>query len=144
MLSWSKISIRTTFFSSERGTSGHPALRRKCLCPLRRTARVGLLPSHWALRNLMASISRIGEIDIVPIREVEPISLNAARDIRDFMLRKKFARLLSFRRSFAVGAHRWSTAPSSVPPASMSRANRSAEHVASRRGPKPGTASKPS
>jgi hypothetical protein len=38
--------------------------------------------------ELMASLARLGPIDIVPIGEVEPISLNAARDVLQFMQRE--------------------------------------------------------
>jgi|RhiMethySRZTD1v2_1073278.scaffolds.fasta_scaffold20680_8 hypothetical protein len=37
-----------------------------------------------SLSDTMASLSRVGAIEIVPVREVEPISLNAARDIQRF------------------------------------------------------------
>jgi hypothetical protein len=39
--------------------------------------------------ELMAKIARIGSIDIVAMREVEPISLNAAHDILRFMKRER-------------------------------------------------------
>jgi hypothetical protein len=38
--------------------------------------------------QVMATISRIGTIEIVPVREVEPISLNAANDVRRFLERE--------------------------------------------------------
>jgi uncharacterized SAM-binding protein YcdF (DUF218 family) len=38
--------------------------------------------------QVMASLSRIGPIEIVPIREVEPITLNAARDVQRFLERE--------------------------------------------------------
>src|SRR5688572_21264949 len=46
-----------------------------------------LKPSEVALGTTMvvAQIARAGEIEIVPIREVEPISLNAARDVLQFV-----------------------------------------------------------
>ena len=40
------------------------------------------------IAEMMASISRIGPIEIVPIREVEPITLNAARDVQGFLERE--------------------------------------------------------
>ena len=40
------------------------------------------------IAEVMARISRIGAIEIVPIREVEPISLNAARDVQRFLERE--------------------------------------------------------
>jgi hypothetical protein len=39
--------------------------------------------------QVMATISRIGAIEIVPIREVEPITLNAARDVQRFLERER-------------------------------------------------------
>jgi hypothetical protein len=38
--------------------------------------------------ELMARLSRVGEIDLIPIRQVEPITLNAARDIQQFLERE--------------------------------------------------------
>ena len=35
--------------------------------------------------QVMASVSRIGAIEIVPVRETEPITLNAARDVQRFL-----------------------------------------------------------
>ena len=40
------------------------------------------------MAEVMARIARLGTIDVVPIREVEPISLNAARDVLRFMQRE--------------------------------------------------------
>jgi hypothetical protein len=47
-------------------------------------------PNNVALSTaeVMARISRIGPIEIVPIREVEPITLNAARDVLRFLERE--------------------------------------------------------
>ena len=47
-------------------------------------------PNEVALGSVqvMATISRIGEIEIVPTREVEPITLNAARDVQRFLERE--------------------------------------------------------
>ncbi len=39
--------------------------------------------------ELMANIARLGTIDIVAIRQVEPISLNAARDVLRFIERER-------------------------------------------------------
>jgi hypothetical protein len=41
------------------------------------------------IAEVMARISRIGAIEIVPIREVEPITLNAARDVQRFLVSGK-------------------------------------------------------
>jgi len=38
-----------------------------------------------ATTRLMADIARVGEIEIVPMREIEPISLNAAQDVLRFV-----------------------------------------------------------
>ena len=39
--------------------------------------------------EVMARISRIGQVEAVPIRELEPISLHAARDIQRFIERQR-------------------------------------------------------
>ncbi|BCS36059.1 hypothetical protein TBR22_A52960 [Luteitalea sp. TBR-22] len=41
------------------------------------------------IADVMARISAIGPIELVPIREVEPISLNAAKDIRRYLDRER-------------------------------------------------------
>jgi hypothetical protein len=40
------------------------------------------------IAEVMATISKVGSIELVPIREVEPISLNAARDVGRFLERE--------------------------------------------------------
>ena len=40
------------------------------------------------IAEVMSKISRIGAIEVIPTREVEPISLNAARDIQRFLERE--------------------------------------------------------
>jgi hypothetical protein len=47
-------------------------------------------PSDVALgiAEVMARISRVGAIETVPTREIEPISLNAARDVQRFIQRE--------------------------------------------------------
>ena len=47
-------------------------------------------PSEVALARMqvMARIARIGEIEIVPTRQVEPIMLNAIRDMQQFLKRE--------------------------------------------------------
>jgi hypothetical protein len=45
-------------------------------------------PVALGIADLMANISRVGRMEVVPIRLAEPISLNAARDIRDFVVRE--------------------------------------------------------
>ena len=42
-----------------------------------------------AIAETMASMSRIGPVEIVPIREIEPISFNAALDVRNFAVRER-------------------------------------------------------
>jgi hypothetical protein len=39
--------------------------------------------------QVMARLARIGEVEIVPIGEVEPITLNAARDVQRFLERER-------------------------------------------------------
>jgi hypothetical protein len=39
--------------------------------------------------EVMARVARITEFEIVPIREIEPISLNAAFQVRDYLQREK-------------------------------------------------------
>jgi len=48
-------------------------------------------PNHVALgtAEMMAKIARLGAIEVVPMREVEPISLNAARDVLRFIQRER-------------------------------------------------------
>jgi hypothetical protein len=55
-----------------------------------------LQPNMVALgtANLMANIARLGAIDVVPWQEVEPISLNAARDIQRFVQREHIRSVL--------------------------------------------------
>lgn len=38
--------------------------------------------------KLMADIAHVGAIEVIPVREIEPISLNAAGDVRRFMERE--------------------------------------------------------
>src|SRR5687768_2017390 len=38
-----------------------------------------------AIAETMANIGRLGAVEIIPVREVEPISLHAAADIRRFL-----------------------------------------------------------
>jgi hypothetical protein len=40
------------------------------------------------IAQVMATISRVGETEIIPTREVEPITLNAARDVQRFLERE--------------------------------------------------------
>jgi len=47
------------------------------------TSETGVV--ELAMAEMMARLAHLGAIDIVPIREVEPISLNAARDVLRFV-----------------------------------------------------------
>jgi hypothetical protein len=51
----------------------------------------GREPNNVALgiTEVMATIARVGRIEFVPIRETEPITLNAARDILRFLAREQ-------------------------------------------------------
>jgi hypothetical protein len=44
---------------------------------------------HKGFVDVMARIARLPDIEIIPIQEREPISLNAAKEIRDFLVRKQ-------------------------------------------------------
>ena len=37
-----------------------------------------------SIADMMATLSRVGPVEIIPVREIEPISLNAARDLLRF------------------------------------------------------------
>jgi hypothetical protein len=41
-----------------------------------------------AITNALAGLSRVGSIEQVPIRQTEPITLNAARDIHQYLSRR--------------------------------------------------------
>ena len=45
-------------------------------------------PLSRGIAQLMARFARVQNLEIVPIREIEPYSLNAARQIRDFLIRE--------------------------------------------------------
>ncbi|AMY12958.1 hypothetical protein LuPra_06242 [Luteitalea pratensis] len=64
------------------------AMAPRVLVPVAIDAATGL-PNRVALgvAEVLAQLSRVGSVDIVPIRQVEPITLNAARDIGDFLAR---------------------------------------------------------
>jgi hypothetical protein len=55
--------------------------------------------SEWqgvalATTELLAKLARVGTIELIPIREVEPISLNAARDVLRFIERERIHSVL--------------------------------------------------
>ncbi len=62
-------------------------LGRRVLVPV--TANNNLDPNAGALgtARLVADLARVGDVEIVPIREIEPISLNAAGDVRRYVER---------------------------------------------------------
>lgn len=67
----------------------HDGLAPRVLVPV--AADPATLEANDVLRAIaetMANIGRVGPIEIVPIREVEPISLHAAIDIRQFLRRE--------------------------------------------------------
>jgi hypothetical protein len=43
---------------------------------------------------MMARVARLGELEMIPIREIEPISLNAAYQIRDYLQRERIHSIL--------------------------------------------------
>jgi hypothetical protein len=57
----------------------------RVLVPVAVTDGEGVNAVALGITELMAKLSRVGEIEVVPIREVEPISLNAARDVLGFL-----------------------------------------------------------
>ena len=46
-------------------------------------------PVPLKITELMAELARLGPIEVIPVREVEPISLNVARDILRFIQRDR-------------------------------------------------------
>ena len=64
-------------------------LSPRVLVPVAATAGTGE-PNEVAraIAEMMATMSRVGSVEIVPVREAEPISLNAARDILRFSQRE--------------------------------------------------------
>ena len=50
-----------------------------------------------SVTELMASLSRVGQVELIPVREVEPISLNAARDVLRFAQRENIRSLIVVR-----------------------------------------------
>ncbi len=47
------------------------------------------------IAEVMAKISRVGDVEFVPIREVEPITLNAARDIQRYLERERIRSVIN-------------------------------------------------
>jgi hypothetical protein len=58
------------------------------LVPIRRDKSGALNAVSQGVAELMARISGVGDVEFVPIREVEPISLNAARDVRQHLVER--------------------------------------------------------
>ena len=68
----------------------HAGFASRVLVPIRTdpgTSQVNAVA--LGIAEVMARIARLDTIDVVPIREVEPISLNAARDVLRFMERER-------------------------------------------------------
>ena len=65
-------------------------LSRRVLVPIRTTneSRTLLSDVSLGIAEVMARISRVGRFEPIPIREVEPITLNAARDIERYLVRE--------------------------------------------------------
>jgi hypothetical protein len=55
-----------------------------------------MTPNDVALgiADVMARISHIGQIEIIPVREVEPITINALRDVQSFLEREHIRSLI--------------------------------------------------
>jgi hypothetical protein len=67
----------------------HDGLAHRVLVPV--AADPDTLETNAVMRAIaetMADIGRLGAIEVIPVREVEPISLNAAIDIRHFLKRE--------------------------------------------------------
>ncbi len=59
----------------------------RVLVPVRKDARDGGINRvAQGIAEVMGQLARLGEMEFVPIREVEPISLNAARDVRGYLM----------------------------------------------------------
>ena len=57
--------------------------------------------------EVMARIARVGELTMIPVREAEPISLNTAYQVRDFLRKKRDSvRPLSWRQPCGAGGRR--------------------------------------
>ncbi len=62
-------------------------LAPRVLVPIRKDERDGGVNRvAQGIAEVMGQIARLGEMEFVPIREVEPISLNAARDVRAYLV----------------------------------------------------------
>ena len=44
--------------------------------------------------DVMAKVSRIGQIDVIPVREFEPITINVLRDVQSFLERERIRSLI--------------------------------------------------
>ena len=70
-------------------------LARRVFVPIRTDRNMSDLNAvALGTAEVMARISRIGEIETIPIREVEPISLNAARDVQQFLDRQRIGSVI--------------------------------------------------
>jgi hypothetical protein len=67
----------------------HAGVASRVLVPVAKSGDAGVSRVSQGVAELMADIAHLGSIEVVPIREVEPISLNAAADILQFMDRER-------------------------------------------------------
>ena len=88
--------LESDYFAFERAS----VLRRagfaaRVLVPIATNARTSM-PNEVAVGTveLMARVAHLGPIEIVPIQEVEPIALNAARDVLRFLERERIRSVL--------------------------------------------------
>jgi hypothetical protein len=63
----------------------HSGVSDRVLVPVAIASGKDVNAVSLGITELMAKLSRLGEIEVVPFREVEPISLNAARDVLGFL-----------------------------------------------------------
>ena len=91
----SRTSTLTISCSSVRLDCASAGLAARVLVPVS-TGSDTSKPNAVALgtAELMASLARLGPFEIVPIREVEPISLNAARDMLRFIERERIGSVI--------------------------------------------------
>lgn len=83
--------LDTDYFVFERAAElRRRGLAARVLIPIW-TDPAGGQPNDVALgtADLMARISRLGPFEVVPIKELEPISLNVARTLRRYLLRQQ-------------------------------------------------------
>ena len=91
----SRASTPTTWYSNALDSYVAPGLLARVLVPVS-TDRGTSNPNAVALGivDVMAKVSRIGQIDIIPVREVEPITINVLRDVQSFLDRERIRSLI--------------------------------------------------